>query len=557
MAGPRSGSGRTRKSTPASRRNNSQSHTTHKRARPTLDLAASVDEHIDSDEEEHFEDRLEGREPSLEDEQSEEEENVEAKRVRMAREYLERMDQHSDSDDTSDDGDNDNDSDQDDVQDDRVARKLQRVRLKREGTFERVVADKLATRLSALQPPSYDTTTAVVSVAVGTTATVAVITTPRQQAQAWIAAGHQRLLRGHDLTPTCVALQSDGATAISGSKDHSVILWDIETASRKTHLCPVWKKETADSSKPRTVGEVLSVACSDDGRYAAVGSRDATVRVFDIRSRSQALVQTFTGHKGAVTSLAFRTNSLQLFSGSDDRCIRHYNLSEMLYIETLYGHQFGVTDLDCHRDERPVSVGKDRTARAWKLAEDTHLIFRGGSKLPSASSVTVVKDDWFVTGHEDGHLAMWKTDKKKAVAQIANAHGDDTEIVAVQALPGSDLVASGSYDGYVRFWKASTGRTLAERGLQAVGEIPLFGYVNDIAFGPKARFCVAAVGQEHRLGRWNRVAQAKNRLAIVQLQANDTASDDDDIIVEDIDGPPQTDTASSADDDATSEDDSQ
>ncbi|EEC51985.1 predicted protein, partial [Phaeodactylum tricornutum CCAP 1055/1] len=475
MAGPRSGSGRTRKSTLASRRNNSQPHTTHKRARPTLNLAASVDEHIDSDEEEHFEDRLEGREPSLEDEQSEEEENVEAKRVRMAREYLERMDQQSDSDDTSDDDDNDNDSDQDDVQDDRVARKLQRVRLKRE---------------------------------------VAAITTPRQQAQAWIAAGHQRLLRGHDLTPTCVALQSDGATAISGSKDHSVILWDIETASRKTHLCPVWKKETADSSKPRTVGEVLSVACSDDGRYAAVGSRDATVRVFDIRCRSQALVQTFTGHKGAVTSLAFRTNSLQLFSGSDDRCIRHYNLSEMLYIETLYGHQFGVTDLDCHRDERPVSVGKDRTARAWKLAEDTHLIFRGGSKLPSASSVTVVKDDWFVTGHEDGHLAMWKTDKKKAVAQIANAHGDDTEIVAVQALPGSDLVASGSYDGYVRFWKASTGRTLAERGLQAVGEIPLFGYVNDIAFGPKARFCVAAVGQEHRLGRWNRVAQAKNRLAI-------------------------------------------
>lgn len=129
----------------------------------------------------------------------------------------------------------------------------------------------------------------------------------------------------------------------------------------------------------------------------------------------------------------------------------------MMYVETLYGHQFGVTDIDCHRKERPVSVGRDRTARAWKLAEDTHLIFRGGAKVSSADCISVIKDDWFVTGHDDGHLSLWMMEKKKAVATIENAHGNEgligRGIASVETLKGSDLALSGSSDGYLRLWK--------------------------------------------------------------------------------------------------------
>ena len=47
--------------------------------------------------------------------------------------------------------------------------------------------------------------------------------------------------------------------------------------------------------------------------------------------------------------------------------------------------------------------------------------------------------------------------------------------------------------------------------------IPLDGYLNSIALGPRGRFAVVAKGQEHRLGRWNPVQGATNRLAIVKL----------------------------------------
>lgn len=77
----------------------------------------------------------------------------------------------------------------------------------------------------------------------------------------------------------------------------------------------------------------------------------------------------------------------------------------------------------------------------------------------------------------------------------------------------------------------STGQTLAERGLEPLSQIPIHGYINDIAIGPKAKFCAVAVGQEPRLGRWNVIGKAKNRVAIVKLDfeggsnSNDAGND--------------------------------
>ena len=73
-----------------------------------------------------------------------------------------------------------------------------------------------------------------------------------------------------------------------------------------------------------------------------------------------------------------------------------------------------------------------------------------------------------------------------------------------------------------------TGSTKEERGIEALSRVPLHGFINDIAIGPKARFCVAAVGQEPRLGRWDRVSKAKNRFGIIQLRCDESESDEDD-----------------------------
>mmetsp|Transcript_4540 Transcript_4540/g.13087 ORF Transcript_4540/g.13087 Transcript_4540/m.13087 type:complete len:535 (-) Transcript_4540:740-2344(-) len=476
------------------------------------------DDTIDSDGE-HAYDEDSVQESS--DDDLEEEETLDAKKVRMARQYLEKIQKGVDSDEDSSGSEEDSD-DEDVTEHDRIGAKLQRQRLEREGTYEQDVADKVHASLDRTREslPSAKTWESVQQ---------------EEQAKEYIESGSIRLMRGHDLTPTCLALQHDGTRAISGSKDHSVIIWDVQEERRALTLCPSWKRETQEEREatPRTLGEVLSVACSDDGRYAAVGRRDSTVCIYDVRSSSKtSLVKTFTGHKGPITSLAFRTQSLQLFSGSEDRCIRHYNLNEMMYLETLYGHQFGVTGVDCHLKERPVSVGRDRTARTWKLAEDTHLIFRGGAKVASADSVRVMKENWFLTGHEDGNLGLWMSEKKRAVVNISQAHGAvgniGRSIGAIGSLRGSDLAITGSYDGYLRLWKVAMGETVATRSFEPLDKIPLTGFVNDLAVGPKARFCIAAVGQEPKLGRWNRISKAKNRIAIVRLRSKEDIAGEED-----------------------------
>lgn len=489
------------------RRRKSQPTGQSKKVKPSLDLFGTKnDEHIDSSSDEE-EDSF-AREPSLEEE-SEDEEPLETKRVRLAREYLEKLEGESADSSSQSEGEDEND------EQDHISRKLQKARQKKEGTYEREMAEKVREHVDSLKR-----------------------TFLTETQQAWIESGLMSQLRGHDLTVTCVALSGENK-AVSGSKDHSVLLWDVEKKCRVATICQHWKKSAGASNDKavRTSGQVQAVACSDDGRYAAVGRRDATVQIFDIRAKSTYnLVHTFAGHKGPVTCLAFQSFSNNLFSGGDDRCVRHYNLDEMMYLETLYGHQFGVTAIDCLAKERPISVGKDRTARAWKLVEDTHLIFRGGSKIQAAECISLIKDEWFLTGHQDGNLSLWLTEKKKATVTVGNAHGVDAGIgrpvVSVASLRSSDLAASGSCDGSLRFWSVQTGARLQERLLEPAFEVPLEGYVNAVAFGAKAKFCVAAVGQEHRNGRWARIPGAKNRLAIIDLRnpnLSDDAENDDDV----------------------------
>lgn len=56
-----------------------------------------------------------------------------------------------------------------------------------------------------------------------------------------IPASTVRHMRGHKLAPTCVVLSPDDSTAFSGSKDNSIMRWDVETGKRITML-PYWRK---------------------------------------------------------------------------------------------------------------------------------------------------------------------------------------------------------------------------------------------------------------------------------------------------------------------------
>lgn len=55
--------------------------------------------------------------------------------------------------------------------------------------------------------------------------------------------------------------------------------------------------------------------------------------------------------------------------------------------------------------------------------------------------------------------------------------------------------------------------------------MPVEGFVNGLAVSSTGKFLVAAVGQEHRLGRWEHNKKARNEICVVRLPASDDTSE--------------------------------
>jgi len=344
-------------------------------------------------------------------------------------------------------------------------------------------------------------------------------------------------------------------------------------------------------------GAILSVAVSPSGRFVATGGADNKLVIWDAETLTP--MKTFLQHRDSVCSLSFArhistmSSGEQLFSGSYDRTIKTWSISGAghAYVETLFGHQDHVTGVAAMTIDECVSVGaRDRTARLWKVVDETQLVFRGGAprSAPYHESnidcIAPLPPNHFVTGSDSGSISLWSIHKKKPLYTIRQAHGLDPIppldvlspeldektaahnarhmrptprwITALTTLPGTDVVLSGSWDGWIRAWRISDDKKtiipLGPIGAGSLGDVtpdtpsqqlnqtlaldatlelkqkepePLIkGVINDIAVferrpesdlpgadaksreacknEPRGVSIVAAVGKEHRLARW-------------------------------------------------------
>ena len=331
------------------------------------------------------------------------------------------------------------------------------------------------------------------------------------------------------------------------------------------------RSKTGDPNYQHHTAPILCVAASDTGKYVATGGADKRLIIWSTDELKPLRV--FTQHRDSVTSLAFRRGTNQLYSCSADRTIKIWD--ELAYVETLFGHQDEAVDVASLALERCVSVGaRDRTARLWKVVEQTQLVFRGGGSSErrrqrnkdgevagpksygegSIDRVALIDEETFVTGSDNGSISLWTLHKKKPIFTIPLAHGLDSPlkpeeasaeaepdarvperqprwITALATIPYSDVVLSGSWDGQVRIWRVSedkkrlepmgiVGKVQGKDGdektanLEAKGgpeEQPVRGIINDLSVfergvrGKDGLCVVAALGTEHRLGRWKKV----------------------------------------------------
>ncbi|KAJ2655450.1 pre-rRNA processing protein [Coemansia sp. RSA 1200] len=409
-----------------------------------------------------------------------------------------------------------------------------------------------------------------------------------------------RSLPGGRDAVTCVAVTPDGRYVYVGAKGGTVAKWE-------------WRRNGGnDSARVATLrghsGAVLAVAVSSDGQFVATGGRDRRIRVWTVAD--DRLVGVFSQHKDAVTGLAFgcgRQTRHQLYSCAADRMVKLWNVAEMAYIDTLFGHQDGAVAIAALRRDQALTAGaRDRSLRLWRVADDSQLVFRAGATTdrrrltrmlasdaadhaasPAAVSTThahadlarrlaasdtelrehcvdaiaMVDEETFVSGGDSGALSLWSAHKKKPVFVVHVAHGlhpagnhpdpasVDAEadadadsdpnpprarwITALAAVPFTDLFFSASSDGFVRMWQLRPGKA---PGFDLVNVIPVAGCVNGLSvcevspsgssdadavstsLSPVRDIVLAvAVAPEPRLGRWEKT-KARNAVKVFQFQ---------------------------------------
>jgi WD40 repeat protein len=113
-----------------------------------------------------------------------------------------------------------------------------------------------------------------------------------------------------------VAFSPDGRRLATGGEANTVKIWDVQNGQELRTL-------------QGHNGDVYTVAFSpdDDGRWIASGGEDSAVKVWD--SRSGKLVRLFRGHTGVVSSVAFSPDGRLLISGSRDKTVKVWHVSQL------------------------------------------------------------------------------------------------------------------------------------------------------------------------------------------------------------------------------------
>ncbi|TFK72834.1 WD40 repeat-like protein [Pluteus cervinus] len=183
------------------------------------------------------------------------------------------------------------------------------------------------------------------------------ITVKNTQKQSWQEIqGHARIFNGHASLVTSVAFSSDNRYVISGSKDQSIIIWNVETGQQ------VGNRLQGHTSI------VTSVGFSSSDEYVVSASDDKTVRIWNLEAGvPTGGTSVLQGHTGCVRTAVFSPNNKYVASGSDDRSIRIWNVKTSQLITSLESST-SVTSVVFSSDNKYVaSASWNNNIRIWNV----------------------------------------------------------------------------------------------------------------------------------------------------------------------------------------------
>ena len=177
----------------------------------------------------------------------------------------------------------------------------------------------------------------------------------------------------HAAPVRCLDWSPNGLEIASGSEDGTVRRWNPDTGRQ---IGPTI--ETGHDW-------VLAIKYSPQSDNFATGGDDDMIRVW---SKNGKLLIEIEGHDNLVSSLCWSKDGAHIFSGSDDRTIRKWQLIDGKEVLVLRGHTNAVRSICVSLDERHlVSASEDYSVRIWNLKSNQQV---GDPLLHDDEVLTVV-----------------------------------------------------------------------------------------------------------------------------------------------------------------------
>jgi len=208
---------------------------------------------------------------------------------------------------------------------------------------------------------------------------------------------------------------------------------------------------------------VEGVAFFNDGRRAVTGSRDKTLRIWNVQ-KGTLLGEPLQGHQASIFSVAVSPDGRRIASGGQDNTVILWDVERKRIVFKLVKHK-GWANCVCFSPDgkRLASGSNDGTAVIWNTKTGavltTPALVQGvfnwvwsvafspdGLKLASASS--------------DGIIRVCLTNNATPLLEF-KAHQSVIRVNVVWSPDGQQLISVSRYKT-VKFWNSSTGRQIGQ-----------------------------------------------------------------------------------------------
>src|SRR6266705_1115385 len=199
--------------------------------------------------------------------------------------------------------------------------------------------------------------------------------------------------------------------------------------------------------------EVRSVTWSPDGTRIASGGEDGTVQVWNAATGERTL--TYQLYAGSLHSVTWSPDGTRIAFTSQDNSVQVWDATTGKHLLTYRGHAGSVVPMAWSPDGKRIASGSsDGIVEVWDAATGQHLMtYRGHAQsvLPAPDSPrSVLSIAWspdgklIASGSSDGTVQVWNaTTGKRILTYLSSAF-------CVAWSPDGKRIASGGEDGSVK-----------------------------------------------------------------------------------------------------------